>query len=125
VATTCAPKRSFQIWVICANRILVAKVISKILQHTQKLPKLGQITISCQSCTNPPASGNSATLICNLTAQHRLTRTPLHQNLWTMAIHEVDKPLEDTIEPHFLYRKSSCMQKFSHFRKPIDQPQQI
>jgi hypothetical protein len=59
--------------VICPNQILVAKVMTKILSHTRKLPQLGQIRISCQSCADLPAPGNSVPLTCNLTAQHRLT----------------------------------------------------
>jgi hypothetical protein len=48
VAMTCAPKRDFRIGVICANRILVDKVMAKILSRTRKLPQLSQIMISCQ-----------------------------------------------------------------------------
>jgi len=39
------PKRAFRIGVICANRILVTKVLAKILQRTQKLPQLNYICI--------------------------------------------------------------------------------
>jgi hypothetical protein len=74
VATTCAPKRAFRIGVICAKRILVAKVMVNLLQRTRKLPQLGQITISCQFCADPPAPGISAPLLCNLTAQRHQTR---------------------------------------------------
>jgi len=79
VATMCAPKTDFQIGVICANRILVAKVMAKLLQRIRKLPQLGQIMISCQFCADLPTPGNSAPLMCNLTTQHRLTRILLHQ----------------------------------------------
>lgn len=79
MVTICVSKRAFRIGVIWANRILVAKVMAKILQRTWKLPKLGQIMISCQFCADLPAPGNSAPSMHNLTAQHRLTRIPLHQ----------------------------------------------
>jgi len=82
VATTCASKRAFRIGVICANRILVVKVIAKILQRTRKSPQLGKIMISCQFCADLPTLGNSAPSMCNLTAQHRLTQIPLHQSPW-------------------------------------------
>jgi hypothetical protein len=35
VAMTCAPKKDFQIWVICAILILVAKVMPNLLPHAQ------------------------------------------------------------------------------------------
>jgi hypothetical protein len=50
--------------------------MTKILQRTRKLPQLGQIMISCQFCADLLAPGNSAPLMCNLTAQHRLTQIP-------------------------------------------------
>jgi hypothetical protein len=78
VATACAPNRAFQIGVISANRILIAKVMAKSLQRIQKLPQLGQIMISCQFCADPPAPSISAPLMCNLTAQRHLTRILLH-----------------------------------------------
>jgi hypothetical protein len=83
MAMTCAPKRAFRIGVICANRILVAEVMAKLLQRTQKLLQLGLIMISCQFCADLPAPGISAPLMCNLTAHCHLTRILLHQDMST------------------------------------------
>jgi hypothetical protein len=96
---TCAPNRAFWIWVICVNRILVAKVMAKILQRTQKSPQLDKIMISCQFCADLPVPGNSAPSMCNLTAQHRLTRIALH-HMW-----------EDINRPHPLFAHAGAVSK--------------
>jgi hypothetical protein len=54
--------------------------MAKILQRTRKSLQLGKIIISCQFCADLPVKGNLVPSMCNLTAQHRLTRIPLHQS---------------------------------------------
>ncbi|KAE8681372.1 hypothetical protein F3Y22_tig00111330pilonHSYRG00416 [Hibiscus syriacus] len=80
----CASKRAFRIGVLCAILTPVAKVMAKRLKHTQNDPNEEHVTINSRLCADLPTHGISAPSTCNLTAQHHLSRIPLH--------HIVDEP---------------------------------
>ncbi|KAE8706115.1 putative S-domain-2 5 [Hibiscus syriacus] len=75
----CASKRAFRIGVLCAILTPVAKVMAKRLKHTQNDPNKEHVTINSRLCADLPTHGISAPSTCNLTAQHHLSRIPLHQ----------------------------------------------
>ncbi|KAE8716386.1 Detected protein of unknown function [Hibiscus syriacus] len=78
----CASKRAFRIGVLCAILTPVAKVMAKRLKHTQNDPNKEHVTINSRLCADLPTHGISAPSTCNLTAQHHLSRIPLHQETY-------------------------------------------
>ncbi|KAE8660893.1 hypothetical protein F3Y22_tig00116944pilonHSYRG00042 [Hibiscus syriacus] len=77
--SSCASKRAFRIGVLCAILTPVAKVMAKRLKHIQNDPNKEHVTINSRLCADLPTHGISAPSTCNLTAQHHLSRIPLHQ----------------------------------------------
>ncbi|KAE8661030.1 Importin subunit beta-1 [Hibiscus syriacus] len=71
--------------VLCAILTPVAKVMAKRLKHTQNDPNEEHVTINSCLCADLPTHGISAPSTCNLTAQHHLSRIPLHQNGETLS----------------------------------------
>ncbi|KAE8698186.1 hypothetical protein F3Y22_tig00110602pilonHSYRG00322 [Hibiscus syriacus] len=52
--------------------------MAKRLKHTQNDPNEEHVTINSRICADLPTHGISAPSTCNLTAQHHLSRIPLH-----------------------------------------------
>ncbi|KAE8673504.1 hypothetical protein F3Y22_tig00111783pilonHSYRG00558 [Hibiscus syriacus] len=52
-----------------------------ILKHTQNDTNEEHVTINSRLCVDLPTHGISAPSTCNLTAQHHLSRIPLHHKL--------------------------------------------
>ncbi|KAE8732726.1 hypothetical protein F3Y22_tig00001777pilonHSYRG00023 [Hibiscus syriacus] len=93
----CTLKRAFRIGVLCAILTPVAKVMAKRLKHTQSDPNEEHVTINSRLCTDLPIHGISAPSRCNLTAQHHLSRIPLHHMACRSLIKDGSPDLPDAL----------------------------